>query len=435
MPILFFLIILVIVAGLVAAVGDRMGHRAARAKIRIGNLRPRTVSTIIAVVTGILISLATYGLVFLIWADFREALTRYRTVKDELTSVQGEIEKSQDELEQTRAELEQARAEKQQADSELAMMREEKIELVQDVSQMEQELIRSRTQLSGVKGEVERLRHERKALQDEIEISTIRIESLRELKEQMAERYGEGEIILSRGTYLSYVPVNAGEASLLPGRLQVAVDRLAGLLAQDGLRLAENSNAVAKQYVEANPGIGVDDDYVITISVARNVFENEEVQLAFEAQRLEPLISKGDVLMEVVVSETTARIRMIGIESRDISVPPVFDTDALVDFSVQLQDRFIAGARASGFLPSAQTGEFATPIESLADIATDLMERERPFVLQFVAREEATALDSLAAVDIYVSNPAATETGDESGNVDVEAIPNNTENGVAGDAS
>jgi uncharacterized protein (DUF3084 family) len=85
-----FVLIVIVVAALVAAAGDRMGHRAARRKLRIGKLRPRTVSTIIAVTTGVLISLATFGIVFAVWRDFREALLRYDFVKQENTRLQGE---------------------------------------------------------------------------------------------------------------------------------------------------------------------------------------------------------------------------------------------------------------------------------------------------------------------------------------------------------
>jgi uncharacterized protein (DUF3084 family) len=81
-----------IVAGLVAAAGDRMGYRAARRKLRIGKLRPRTVAMLIAVSTGIVISLATYGVVLLIWKDFRDALTKYQSTKAALATAQAELE-------------------------------------------------------------------------------------------------------------------------------------------------------------------------------------------------------------------------------------------------------------------------------------------------------------------------------------------------------
>jgi uncharacterized protein (DUF3084 family) len=74
-------LLLVIISGLVAAAGDYMGQRAARRKVRIGKLRPRYVSRLIAVISGVLISLATYGAMFFLYSDFREALTQYSTVK------------------------------------------------------------------------------------------------------------------------------------------------------------------------------------------------------------------------------------------------------------------------------------------------------------------------------------------------------------------
>src|SRR5512140_3145486 len=105
-----------VVAGLVAAGGDRMGHRAARAKIRIGTLRPRTASTIIAVITGILISLVTFGVVFAVWADFRDALLRFDTIK-------GDLAKMEEQYNQAEAKLTAAESAKKAAEDELAGLR------------------------------------------------------------------------------------------------------------------------------------------------------------------------------------------------------------------------------------------------------------------------------------------------------------------------
>jgi hypothetical protein len=44
------------------------------------------------------------------------------------------------------------------------------------------------------------------------------------------------------------------------------------------------------------------------------------------------------------------------------------------------------------------------PIEALAGIYDNLAERERPFVIQFVSKGSAHALDGLAGCEIYISN-------------------------------
>ena len=50
-------IFIVVLAGVIAYLGDRVGHQVGRKRLTLFNIRPRYTSTIIAVATGMIIAL------------------------------------------------------------------------------------------------------------------------------------------------------------------------------------------------------------------------------------------------------------------------------------------------------------------------------------------------------------------------------------------
>jgi len=396
-----FVLILMVVAGLVAAGGDRMGHRAARAKIRIGKLRPRTASTIIAVITGVLISLVTFAVVFAVWRDFREALLRYDTVKGQISGLQQELSTSQ----QQRQESEAAMA---KAKDELTKIQVQMLEVTRSLALAQNQLEDAQVKVASSDRELKALEAKRAGLQKDIEGYKGRLDDLRTLMEKArgdVTALQQGQVVMAKGTRLFYLRVGASEPGGFANKLEVAVVRLGDSLSAQGLNIDQNSYKAEKDFVASYPLTGK--DAVVIISAARNVVAGENVLLAYEARELKPLIAKGDVIMEVVVGADSARVRMQGVAEQQVAVPAKFDTDSLVDFSVSLYEVFGAGALALGFLPDLRTGEIASPLEKLTGVGSDIIGRERPFVIQFVAKSDATALDGLSDAEIYISNPPA----------------------------
>lgn len=404
-----FVLILMVVAGLVAAGGDRMGHRAARAKIRIGKLRPRTASTIIAVVTGVLISLVTFGVVFAVWSDFREALLRYDTVKGQLAGLKQELTTAQ----QQRQEAEAAQA---KAKQELSQIQSQMIDVTVSLAKAQRDLQTAQAKVASSDREVKDLEAKRASLQKDIDAYKARLDDMRALMEKVrgdVTALQQGDVVMAKGTPLSYLRIGADEPGGLSNKLDVALVRLSDSLSATGLNVDKNSYKAEKDFLEQYKLAGK--EAVIIISAARNVVAGENVLLSFEARELKPLVSKGDVIMEVLVGKDSARVRMTGAKEQQVAVPEKFDTNSLVDFSVSLYDSFSAGALALGFLPDLRTGEIASPLQSLTTVGSDIIGRERPFVIQFVAKSDANALDGLGAADVYISNPPASGTGGAGG--------------------
>ncbi|MEO0490517.1 MAG: DUF3084 domain-containing protein, partial [Cyanobacteria bacterium J06659_2] len=63
----YLLIVAVLVlGGVIATVGDRIGMRVGKARLSLFNLRPKQTATVISVLTGSVVSGTTLGLLFII---------------------------------------------------------------------------------------------------------------------------------------------------------------------------------------------------------------------------------------------------------------------------------------------------------------------------------------------------------------------------------
>jgi hypothetical protein len=85
-----FIVGFVIVAGLVAYIGDRVGHQVGRRRLTLFGLRPKYTSTIVAVATGMLIALSVTFAGLLLSSVFRNAVFRLGAVNAEITELQSQ---------------------------------------------------------------------------------------------------------------------------------------------------------------------------------------------------------------------------------------------------------------------------------------------------------------------------------------------------------
>src|SRR5579875_2054309 len=81
-------VFIVVLAGVIAYLGDRVGHQVGRKRLTLFNIRPRYTSTIIAVGTGMIIAL-----VITLVAIF--ASNQVKTAFFKLNEINGEIQSAQ----------------------------------------------------------------------------------------------------------------------------------------------------------------------------------------------------------------------------------------------------------------------------------------------------------------------------------------------------
>lgn len=88
---IILIVILVLTGGIIAFIGDRLGSKVGKKKLSLFGLRPKHTSTIVTIITGILITTSTFGILAVISKDVRTALFGMDKLKVELASKQEEV--------------------------------------------------------------------------------------------------------------------------------------------------------------------------------------------------------------------------------------------------------------------------------------------------------------------------------------------------------
>jgi hypothetical protein len=102
LPGIGLVVLIMAVAGLVAYVGDRVGHQVGRRRLTLFGLRPRYTSTIVAVATGMLIALAVTLIALLLSSEVRTAFFRLDQLNAQINTLQAQALEQSSELDKTR---------------------------------------------------------------------------------------------------------------------------------------------------------------------------------------------------------------------------------------------------------------------------------------------------------------------------------------------
>lgn len=116
-----WVVVILILGGVIATVGDRLGTRVGKARLSLFKMRPRRTATVVTILTGAIISASTWGI--LLAVD-----QRLRTGVFEIGRIQKELGRKREQLATTRQQLEAANRQKSQIEQELVQARTEQKE-------------------------------------------------------------------------------------------------------------------------------------------------------------------------------------------------------------------------------------------------------------------------------------------------------------------
>ena len=102
LPGILIALFIVIVAGVVAYVGDRVGHQVGRRRLTLFGLRPKYTSTIVAVGTGMLIALSVTVVALIASEAVRTAFFRLGEINTRIHALQAQAAAQERELDTTR---------------------------------------------------------------------------------------------------------------------------------------------------------------------------------------------------------------------------------------------------------------------------------------------------------------------------------------------
>jgi len=122
---LILIVAILILGGVIATVGDRLGTRVGKARLSLFNLRPRNTAVVVTMLTGSIISASTLGILFGADARLRTGVFELEKIQKDLRHKKGELDTTRQQLETIRQQLETTAAQKSEVERELAQARAE----------------------------------------------------------------------------------------------------------------------------------------------------------------------------------------------------------------------------------------------------------------------------------------------------------------------
>lgn len=110
---------ILILGGVIATVGDRIGTRVGKKRLSLFNLRPKKTAVVVTILTGIGISASTLASLFLVDEGLRKGVFELEDIQKDLRSKREQLEGTATNLEITKRELTEARKQQAQAQNRL----------------------------------------------------------------------------------------------------------------------------------------------------------------------------------------------------------------------------------------------------------------------------------------------------------------------------
>ncbi|RAK09789.1 hypothetical protein C8C77_102153 [Halanaerobium saccharolyticum] len=173
-----------VLSGLIAYLGDRIGMKMGKRRVSLFGLRPRYSSIIITIVTGILIAVLSVTILLAVYSELRQALFNINDVLTRLEYLNQELENRDQQLAAKDQELESKDQELSELQQEIEAREEEIASKEAEIEAREAEIAQKDKEIAAVENELEELTQNRDQLQNRVdELSSQR----EELESQIAE--------------------------------------------------------------------------------------------------------------------------------------------------------------------------------------------------------------------------------------------------------
>ncbi|ETN87970.1 DUF3084 domain-containing protein [Thermus sp. NMX2.A1] len=286
------LILILLLAALVAYLGDRVAKWAGKRHYRLFGLRPRQTATLVAVLTGVGIALFSYLGFLLVFREAREVILEAQAIRAE----RDQLRRERQVLLEAKAAME---AEASRTLAELHVLREERKDLSRALEQANQVRKRLEEEAKALASQVQALGRERATLEAERQALS---QLLEERNRALSERTRELKALESRLLALQQAAERAeGEkARLLAERKRLQEEVLGALARLEEARrqrqaLAEEVEALKASLSKAREELRQTEERVRNLLVQAEVLQGERGQLAQSLIRLSQGLYLGEV--------------------------------------------------------------------------------------------------------------------------------------------
>ena len=105
------IVAMIVLGGVLATLGDRLGTKVGKARLSLFNLRPRNTATVVTIITGSLISTMTLGILLATSGTLRQGLLELENITARLRTAKGDIQSLNTQKSQIEKELAKTRSE------------------------------------------------------------------------------------------------------------------------------------------------------------------------------------------------------------------------------------------------------------------------------------------------------------------------------------
>lgn len=184
-------LMLIVLGGVIAFVGDRIGMKAGRRRLTIFGLRPKHTSMIITVITGIIVSTSSLAVMSMVSKDVRTALFKMHEIQTALATTREQLSTAVTQLSVQQEELsaKEARAGELQTQIDTLTGEIDKLSAAAKVKAKEYEVLTARN--ATLAAELEEVKKERVKAQDELSVVQAELAKLERQYQEMKGQYDE----------------------------------------------------------------------------------------------------------------------------------------------------------------------------------------------------------------------------------------------------
>ena len=291
------ILVLAVVGGVIAFIGDRLGTRIGKKKLSIFGLRPRHTAVIVTIFTGICITTVTFGIMAAVSENVRTALFGMDRLNALIADTRAALDFTSGELERAQSEQEQASSKLKKSEEEIARLSDEQAELRAESDRLSagnRALLMEKEGLISLNG---RLSGENETLQADIQTLGVRANELRENILNLREGnivYQAGEIIAS-GTIpagLSHDEIERGMAGIAQLGMRNISTRLGENHTDQDIWIYGPEYEAAVHTIEQSSV-----DMIVRIVAAGNLVRGDEIRASIELYPNRVIYHDGELII------------------------------------------------------------------------------------------------------------------------------------------
>ncbi|NES94409.1 MAG: DUF3084 domain-containing protein [Desertifilum sp. SIO1I2] len=184
---IILIVAILVLGGVLATLGDRIGTKVGKARLSLFNLRPRDTAVLITIVTGVLISGSTLGILFATSKPLRRGVFEYDETQRNLRRAREELDEVHRQKTQIENELIEARTEQAQAQTRLKETNQALESVLEQRAQTEAQLAETEEQISRLEAEFRETQREQKELTNRFQQAQGRLQDVTSQAENLRQ--------------------------------------------------------------------------------------------------------------------------------------------------------------------------------------------------------------------------------------------------------